>query len=64
MYGVIGNNCNLRIFRIWKILTTPGEKTMHPGKLVIEINVGYAGFIYFPATNSKPARYKVSTLDE
>ena len=29
----------LRIFRIWTFLATPGERTMHPARLIIEINI-------------------------
>ena len=39
MYGVIGNNCYLCIFRNWKILATPGRKMMHSGRLIMWINV-------------------------
>ena len=27
---------NLRIFRIWKMLATPGLRTMHPERLIME----------------------------
>ena len=27
------------IFRIWKFLATPGRRTMHPGRLIMEINI-------------------------
>ena len=37
--GVIVNNCNLWIFRIWKTWVTPAERTMHPGWLIMEINI-------------------------
>ena len=41
---------NLQIFRIWNILVTPGERTMHPGKLIMGINVvlnNISGNFYF-----------------
>ena len=30
---------NLRIFRIWDILATPGGRKMHPERLIMKINV-------------------------
>ena len=30
---------NLGIFRIWKILPTPRGRTMHPERLIMEINL-------------------------
>ena len=32
---------NFRIFLIWKMLTTPGRRTMHPGRLIMVINIVY-----------------------
>ena len=50
MFGVIENKFNLWIFRIWKILATPGGITMYPERLIIDIYVvqnDISGNFYF-----------------
>ena len=38
IYKYLSDLSNPCIFRIWKIFSTPGERTMHRERLIMEIN--------------------------
>ena len=48
----VSNLANLKMFRIWKIWATHGGKTMHPGRLIMVINVSDNFYSYYKAVES------------